>query len=1199
MSKNYDSVMNSAIAAPNAVEGGRSIEYSTGTSTYIWCWVDAANVLWYAHGKGAAWSVTQLTNPGGQLNHNVNVGEVAVAIDHIDNHVHIAYTDTTNNRVYHAECIAPNNPLNPSWTMFGPTPYQRCDNTANAKSSVAIAVDSNANAGNKCPHVIWQEAGTSIWYNCSILAAHTIGNPIILANGPGETSPTIVVAEDEGREPYAFWVAVNGRDIECMKVIDPANPQNLASWGGPAAGAGAGVDIAITGQIGDTASAPSTSWWWDADERVIVSTVLAGVTALPVTNYWDETAGPAAWAGQLNSSNPGFGVPAGVMVVNRGNANNWTLYAFDNGGGLEYAVENNTYSFNGATWYEQATTAPANNSYMSCEWRHLEVISANHSVVVWVDGATNLWYGETRINTATAPTMVGPTSSAYYDELELIEFDWTFNDAEPDIQRQYYAQIDDDIGFGSPVADPGAPGGDLVLNAWTTSATDTWDLEEGTLAAGKTYYWRVKTRDSEYGTEYDPDSESGYSGIGAFKTTPQLSINITDATVQADKSVVVDFTLSRVDVGWTDVCELTAVEYDSGGGYAAMTADDTYHVPPAEVPGDMDLDISDNFSFGWDAHTDLAAAFDSTVDIRFTVRYDTVDNDHGLGTVNNIEAGVAIDFKAPINTDILAPAGGTTTKPKPTFTVSATDTNTWQFKIGIYRDAGYTDLFDSSADTLPVPSPPTYENIGTTTWKMNRDLDMAATWYVRVKTRDSTPPQNEVAAWREESFIFDPPPDPIECQDGTFTLKIDPTKLWVGNEFDTLAMGDILGTTKFEENFNAPNRLTFTLNNYNGRYVDPTSAFVVQKGDEVKLVKGNKSFYGTVTNLVPRTHVYRELKVYCESFSAAGERGIIQIRILSTEESGLYFEDYIRIGAHTSGLAPKWFKIVNADGDEIYPESASNKTPVLSGNPIILNKVSFVELMNEYASRTGKVWWETGIPPTGRKAYIYLADTSDTSEGTADHTLHVESSVLEENMKYDFGTLINRVIFTDADVVEQDMNSIREHGVFLHKMRAGSSSTVDEERLIEIAQHILRDRSSPKAFGTIPLEGEHDISPNDLVQIYEDGSDDTKSGFSGLYLVAGVDLMIGKETKTILSLSSRWEDPLIRDLLEMMKEATASGSDAMLTILRPETAESRLEVTTNGVDLSTETTYVACRLGMDRYSDEGTDADYYSVYGID
>ena len=93
--------------------------------------------------------------------------------------------------------------------------------------------------------------------------------------------------------------------------------------------------------------------------------------------------------------------------------------------------------------------------------------------------------------------------------------------------------------------------------------------------------------------------------------------------------------------------------------------------------------------------------------------------------------------------------------------------------------------------------------------------------------------------------------------------------------------------------------------------------------------------------------------------------------------------------------------------------------------------------------------------------------------------------------------------------------------------------------------------------------------------------------------------MLGNETKTTLALSSRWEDPFIRNLLEMLKETTASNSDAAITILRPETAEARLEVITNGVDLSVETFYNAGREGMDRYSDEDTDADYYSVYGID
>jgi hypothetical protein len=535
------------------------------------------------------------------------------------------------------------------------------------------------------------------------------------------------------------------------------------------------------------------------------------------------------------------------------------------------------------------------------------------------------------------------------------------------------------------------------------------------------------------------------------------------------------------------------------------------------------------------------------------------------------------------------PDGLTISIPKTTLNATVADTTGYKVKFEVHGDAGFTSLHEASG----------YLAAGVDSYTTTIPLTRAGVWYFRAKSIDTTVSENENLAWVGGSFTYTPPPNPTLCQDGTFTLKIDPTKLWTGSEFDTVGMGDLVGNVKLEESINAPNRLTFKLNNYDGRYVDPTSSFVIQKGDEVKLVKGNKSFYGTVTNLNPATKSERSLSVYCESFVGAAEREPIQMRVLSTEESGLYFEDYIRIAAYTSGLAPKWFQIVDADGNEIFLESASNKTPVLSGNPIILNKVSLVETLNEYSSRTGKVWWEGGTPPAGRKAYIYLAEAANTSEGTADHTLHVEKDILEENLSFDFNTLINRVIFEDADVIEQDMDSIRKYGVFLYTMRAGSSSTVDEERLIEIAQHILKDRSSPRATGNLPLGGEYNISPNDLVQIYEDGSDDTKSGFSGLYLVAGVDTTIGNTTTTELSLSSRWENPLIQDLIELLKEATASGSDAVLTLLRPETAEARLELTANGVDLSTEAHYIDGREGMDRYSDEDTDADYYSTYGID
>ncbi len=956
MSKNWDSGENSAHATPNGIETGRSIEYSTTSNVYAWVWVDAADDLWLSVGEDSAWVTTQLSGVAGPLGHAVNVGYAKVAIDQNTDKAHIIYYDIDNNFVYHARCEdILNAVVGASWTQYGGpgVNYQRVCNCGNPKPNASICVDGNVNNGANKPHVIMEiTAGAGVVqyaYGVGANGAFTPANNITLANA-GEATPTMICTSDEGRELYVFWV--NGTDIECVKCLDAANPllPGGGSWGGPVAGAGGGPDIAITGGMGDAPSPPSASWWWDADERVIVATSLVGGTNLIVTNYWDETAGPAAWAGQAPAApNPGFGVSSGVMIVNRGNANKWTMYAHDNAAGLEYALKDNTYSFAGATWYDQATTGPVLNSYMSCEWRHLEVISANHSVVVWVDDATNLWYGETRINTSTVPTMGTPTGSTYHNELETIEFDWTFNDTEADIQRQYYAEIDDDVAFGSPVADPGS---NFRLSTWTTSALDDQTLNASVLAGTGTYYWRVKTRDSEYGTEADPDSESGYSASGTFRTTPQIVLNIISVSQQVDKDVYVDMDIT-VEIEDDDAdddnhIEFVAAEYDTGGGFVAMTNIAAENTPDGDGdtdPTDIDpLDIGSAFryTYAWNADADLAAEFDSDVDIRITFRY--LADAHGQGNDTDTDLNNAIDFKPPTQA-IGVPNGTTITIPKPTLNATVSDTTGYKVKFDIANNIGYAPIFESSG----------YLGAAVDSYAVVARLTSAGVWYFRAKSKDTTVSENENAAWVTGSFTYTPPPNPIECQDGTFTLKIDPTKLWVGSEFDTLAMGDVLGTVKFEENYNAPNRLEFTLNNYDGRYVDPTSDFVVQKGDEVKLVKGDKAFYGTIVNLTPHTRLHRELKVYCESFASAAEREPIQIRILSTEESGLYFEDYIKIAAQTSGLAPKWFKIVDVDGNEIFPESASNKTPVLSGNPIIMNKVSFVELLNEYSSRTGKV----------------------------------------------------------------------------------------------------------------------------------------------------------------------------------------------------------------------------------------------------
>lgn len=1197
MSKNWDTVSNSAHATPHGWENNRCIEYSAGIVLYCRIYIDAANDLWYSFGEDASWIDQQLTGAAGILGNNVAVGNASIALDRDANQAHIAYVDTTNMQINFCHLHVLNAPaVAANWHGWAGVKFTRVDNGASDKHCVSVCDDGSTNNGNNEPHVIWDDdAGAGNWRIRMASSGggpnHNFGAPIVLANTPGEQHPTIICTEDEGRELYAFWVSADSQDIECMKCPDASNPAIVGNWGGPAAGAGAGPDVAITGQVGDVATPPSASWWWDADERVIVSTALVGTTDLPVTNYWDETAGPAAWAGQLGASSPNFGVPVGVMIVNRANSNKWTMYAHDNAGQLEYSIKDSSYSFAGVTWYDEGRVqeAPANNSYMSCEWRHLESISADHSVVVWVDGGNDLWYGETRINTVSASTIVGPTGSTYHNELNTIEFDWTFNDAEGDTQRQYYAQIDDDIGFGSPIADPGT---NFRLNTWVATGAggtdDDQTLNAGVLAANKTYYWRVKIKDSEYGTVYDPANvTAAYSASGTFKTTPPFTMNIVSATQQADKSSAIDFTLTLPSgVDWNDDVEITAYEYDDNGGYGAFTLDSNYYAPPGELLASIVItEGTKYFTIGWDAHADVEPPTDTyddaTIDIRLTARY--TGDAHGLGNVTNIQASVALDFKSPDSVTLGVPEGDNISVQKPTLNVSASDTNGWESDFTVYHDAGYTVVLETSG----------YQGLGTTSYKMTTDFTRAGTWYWEVTTRDGSASQNEDPAPTQGSFTYSPPPTPTECFDGAWSLEIEPNREWDGDEFDLVIKDDLMGSVVLTEGHNSPNRLDFILNNARGKYLDPSSATYIPKGSEVRLEKGDKRFYGIVKTIGGETMDNRTVSIYCESFISFAESMPIQVRVVPTASSGLYWEDYIKKGLAASGLIPKWFRLVDSSGSEIFAGDSDNMTPVQTGSEILYDKVSPVEFLNDAAARTGKVWYEGGIPEVGRRTLLYWTSPPNTNDATADHTFYIESDVLYEALEHDFDSLINRVIFTDANVMEQDMDSIREYGIFVLYQK--SRGVEDKERLVEIAQYILEERSQPVASGRIKLFDEVSVTPNQVVKIYEESTYDVKSGFTGKYVVTGVVTKIAEATTTEISVTNRWENPFIRELLEVLKDTTRS--DEPLVILRGETAEVRVDCITNGVDLSSEATYTDARLGMDRYSDEDTDADYYSTYG--
>lgn len=1191
MTKNWDSGNDSNYTSPNMLCNQRAIEFYTTGSTNIWLWIDNNQYLWYSHGTDATWTDTQLTGTGGTIHSGLSSCiNASIAIDHNNDHVHICYTGGTH--VYHAQCTVPLTPgTATNWTDYGgSTYYQQVDNDTQTKYDCAIAVDGDTGNGNDDPHIVWSQnnAGTDeVHYNYGSGANHafTTGSEIAIESGAnGAVSPTIVAVEEDGRELYIFWLENTTKDIECSYCPDASAPLTLANWGGPVAGAGNGPDTVLSPGIGDTAmSAPSATYWWDTDARVGVTSVATPTTDDIHFRIWDSST--PAWTTERTVTNM-TGTPTESMLTNIDNANEWRIVYMVTDGTMYHGYKAGDDFTSGVTWYKLATTTGVAGYFFSCEWRdRSDVVTAeDRSTCVWVDSSNNLWYSHIRPNATPTVTLVHPINLEYEDELGSIQFTWDITDTDGDQHHAYYCEIDDDNGFGSPVADPGAPTGDLVLNAWTVTGTMSWGLEASTLAANTTYYWRVKVRDSEFGTEYDPNSESSFPTYEDFKTTPQVVIDVTGTTQKADGGCEIQFKLT-MPAGWptTKTVELYhagdtnegAEYYDSSWHECSPNA--SWH--SAGVPDTISVDAGDTIcTYGWDAITDLATDYDGNVNVRISVRFQSDEN--SLGVATDTLNTQPLDFADPTSVALGTPVGGTTTKVRPTINFSASDTTGWEAKLEVHRNSGYTDLLTDSLG---------YLGSGVTSWQLNVNLEYAGTWYVRIMTRDTTATQNENSSWTTGNFNYVPPPAPTECFFGSWSIEVDPTKAWTGSEFDVV--DDVVGNAKYREQTNAPHTLSFTLQNINGKFTLSSSDYFIKMGDEVKQTREYANFYGIVKTLKKTTSTARTLEVYCESFIGAADAFPIQARIVPTSQSGLYWEDYISIALASAGTKPRWFLLVDMDGNPYYLEN-SDKTPVLGDSDIVYDKVSHVEFLNDIVSRTGRTWWEGLSTPTGRKAYIYFGSPSDPSTGTTDSIFYLESDVLAASLKENQDSIINRVIFTDADVMEQDMNSIRTYGV--HTKVMASEGVGDATRLAEIAQYIIEERKTPRASGSVPIFGEPDININDLVRIYEEDADDLASGFSGNYLVVGVERTLGMSSTVSLQLTSRWENPIIKQLQQLLSDAKTS--DEEIVILRGETAEARLECPTDNVTVLSTTSNVG-RIGVDRVSDEDTDSNYYTKYG--
>ena len=1217
MSKNYDSGEDSSHARPLGQTNQRQIDYGETTEEHCWLYLDSNNDLWYAYGDDDSWTPEKLTSvvTAGILAHNVPVVNMSLFLDHNNEHVHIVYTDGAN--VFYAELTDMDDPGTAAkWTGFPTFKYDVVDNSgANDIGSCVITLDGNTGNGSNDPHVVWDEdTGGSTWevhYNYGGTGgAHgfTPSSEIKLDDG---MHPTIVGIEEEGRTVYVFFYDDGNNRVECTRLLDAAAvgavpPVDINNWGGPVAGAGGGTDITLTGGGSDTIMIPSASYWWEqgTGERVGVVAASTPTTDTVITNRWNEGAlGGAAWDGQNTAS--GYTGTAVVAMVTQLQEHEWRLNIMNTTGAIYHgrSLGDSMDFSSGIAWFLLSSTTPDSGGEFSCDWRDLEhndaVLDYIRSTVVFKDGTNNLWYCYARENTSKKPLLVDPSDDdvvAFHNELEEIDFDWSFQDDEMvgppgvgDDQREYYVEIDNDIGFGSPHADPGTG---LRLNTWVESTDQVGTLDAGELAAATTYYWRVKTRDSQYGTEYDPESESDFATGERFDTTPQVVATLPTVTQQSDRDVYLTLRLQieteDADADDDNNIEVLNADYDIGGGWVSMTNIIGESTSDVSDPDGIDVPVIGStwdFTFAWNADADTnypSTKIDQTVDFRFIVRY--LSDGHGLGNVTASKTNVAIDFEEPTQA-IGWPDGETIATSTPTLEATMTDTTGFQVEFRLSKTDNTLVTWDTSSGLLGA---------GTDTWKVTPELDKGGLWYFGVIAQDTSPSYNANSAPDAGSFTYTAPSDPVVCIDGAFTIEIDHLRKWVGDEF---AVQHRCMDANLSYKINAPHEFEFELLNPGGIWTDSSSAYKIYKGDEVKFTRDSgQMFYGTIREYNVSTDDVRTVSVHCESFSGQAESYPIQAEIEATDLGGYHWEDYIWYALRDNGLSPVWFRFVNGDGTVIDPNTPEEeKVPVMAGNTIVENKIALSSFLNNVVSRTGKIWYEGTTEPTGQKAYLYWTDASNPLEDDTDHTFIFENHILSASLQYDMDTLINCVIYTNADVMEQDMNSIREYG--RHTYYANSSGIEDIDRLVEMAQYIIEERKEPRLNGTLPIYGENtDVALNDIVQVYEEGSDAEMSGFAGKYRIVGIDY--GYSTSgitTTIVLNSRYENPYIKYLIESNIEGSDTKADPIV-FLRAETAELRVEYPTDGVEVSVEASNEA-RLGHSLYADLDTDEDYYNEYG--
>lgn len=172
----------------------------------------------------------------------------------------------------------------------------------------------------------------------------------------------------------------------------------------------------------------------------------------------------------------------------------------------------------------------------------LAPITTDHTPVLYSDpnDANHIMYDVVSFNVAPfAPTELACPN---FDAADPVTFSWQFNDQNPgDRQSAYQLEIWLD---GSPIYDTG----------WVSSPNSSHTLPSGTLQNGRSYQWRVRTKDQS-------GAESPWSDFAVVQTGPKPQATILHPTAGATVST------SEVTVEWSVANQSAATVrlYDGAG----------------------------------------------------------------------------------------------------------------------------------------------------------------------------------------------------------------------------------------------------------------------------------------------------------------------------------------------------------------------------------------------------------------------------------------------------------------------------------------------------------------------------------------------------------------------------------------------------------------------------------------------------------